>query len=358
MASRLMGSWLRLWFLLLPFVLVPARLPAQWMTQPSDTKARLRGLAVVSTRVVWASGTQGTVTRTTDGGKTWKATTVPGAADLDFRDVEASGDQRALVLSIGEGRKSRVYATADGGTTWDLQVVNDDPKGFWDVLAFWDAKHGMIMGDPVDGRFTILTTDDGGHHWQKPDLSRMPRALEHEGAFAASGTCLAVEGDRHAWFGTGGAGVARVFRSADRGQSWTVHDTPIAAGNPSSGLFSLAFADSNHGVAVGGDYKKPEQALTVVARTSDSGRLWTIPRGQGPGGYRSSVAFVPGTSGATLVAAGPTGSDCSTDGGEGWKSLGTMGFHALGFAAPIDGGWGVGESGLIARFKGPIPVRP
>jgi photosystem II stability/assembly factor-like uncharacterized protein len=326
----------------------------RWVPHQSGTKARLRGLAVVNAKVVWASGAMGTFVRTSDGGTTWKTATVPGAADLDFRDVHAVDDRKANLLSIGEGEKSRIYQTADGGSTWTVRFLNREPEGFLDALAFWDANHGIAMGDPVDGRFTILKTDDGGITWKNPPSDKMPLAMKGEGAFAASGTCLVVAGDRNVWFGTGGAGVSRVFRSEDRGQSWTVHTTPIRADNPSSGIFSLAFRDQNEGVAVGGDYKRPEQTGPIVARTSDGGRTWTLPKGASPRGYRSAVAYVPAAAEATLVAVGPTGSDLSTNGGESWLPLGKMGFHTVGFAAQTDRGWAAGEDGLVARFRGTL----
>ena len=330
---------------------------AQWTSQKSGTGARLRGLAVVDKNVVWASGTQGTVVRTIDGGITWKTGTVPGASGLDFRDVHAIDQQRAFLLSIGEGDERRIYQTVDGGMTWVLRFTNRDPRGFLDAIAFWDADHGIVMGDAVNGRFTIWTTDDGGTTWRRSPPERMPLASEGEGAFAASGTCLVVQGERNAWFGTGGAAVARVFRSTDRGQSWTVHDTPVAAGKPSAGVFSLAFHDSLHGIAVGGDYRAPEQATRLVAKTSDGGLTWTTPKGPGPAGYRSAVCFVPGATRPIAIAAGPTGSDLSRDDGETWVPLGKTGFHAVGFVGPINGGWGVGDDGTIARYEGIIEGR-
>jgi photosystem II stability/assembly factor-like uncharacterized protein len=190
--------------------------------------------------------------------------------------------------------------------------------------------------------------------WKTPPSDKIPPAMKGEGAFAASGTCLVVAGDRNVWFGTGGAELSRVFRSADRGQTWTVHTTPIRAGNPSSGIFSLAFRDQKEGVAVGGDYKRPQQTGPIVARTSDGGRTWTAPKGASPGGYRSAVTYVPPTAEPLLVAVGPTGSDLSTDGGESWLPLGKMGFHSVGFSEPVDGGWAVGEDGMIARFRGTL----
>jgi photosystem II stability/assembly factor-like uncharacterized protein len=324
---------------------------AQWTTRASGTKARLRGLCVVNGEVAWASGTGGTFLRTSDGGKTWKAGSVPGAASLDFRDVHAVDANATYLLSIGEGEQSRIYKTSDGGATWATTYVNRDPEGFLDALAFWDADHGLALGDPVDGRFVILTTDDGRRTWGSIPPGTMTSAFPGEGAFAASGTCLVVGEDGHAWFATGGAKSARVFRSTDKGRTWTAHETPIMAGTPSSGVFSLAFHDADHGVAVGGDYKEPGKAGDVIALTSDGGRTWRIPRGRRPGDYRSAVAYVPGAQSRTLVAVGPTGSDVSLDGGESWKPLGTTGFHAVGFAGP-SAGWAVGEDGIVARFAG------
>jgi photosystem II stability/assembly factor-like uncharacterized protein len=260
----------------------------------------------------------------------------------------------AYLLSIGAGENSRVYKTTDGGATWALQYTNRDPQGFLDAIAFWDARHGLALGDPVGGRFVILTTSDGGATWMPIGVEGMPTALAGEGAFAASGTCLVVQGDRSAWFATGGAQVARVFRSNDRGRTWTAHETPVRAGTPSSGIFSLAFHDADHGVAVGGDYTQPEQAGGSVARTSDGGRTWVLSRGTAPAGYRSGVAVVRGTSGLTVIAVGPTGTDLSGDGGESWRRLGTTGFDAVSFSGP-DAGWAVGEDGRISKFVGALP---
>ncbi len=323
---------------------------AQWITALDGTKARFRGLCVVDSGVVWASGTGGTVVRTNDAGRRWHVLSIPGASDLDLRDIHAVDDRTAYALSIGEGEKSRIYRTNDGGKTWILQYTNRDPKGFLDAIAFRDADHGLALGDPVDGRFRVLTTDDGGTTWKPIPPEGMPPAWPSEGAFAASGTCLVVAGDGHAWFGTGGARASRVFRSPDRGRTWTAHETPVRAGTPSSGIFSLAFHDGDHGIAVGGDYKEPGRATQIVALTSDGGRTWRRPAGQEPDGYRSAVASVPGTRGRKLVAVGPTGTDTSIDGGESWQRLGATGFNAVGFAGP-GAGWAAGD-GLIARFEG------
>ena len=324
----------------------------QWTRQESGTTARLRGISAAGPRIAWASGTGGTFVRTTDGGATWKAGVVPGAAALDFRDVQAVDAGTAYLLSSGAGEQSRIYKTTDGGATWSLQFTERDPHGFLDALAFWDAEHGLALGDPVDGRFEILATADGGKTWGRVPAAGLPPALPGEGAFAASGTCLIVRGDGLAWFGTGGAKVARVFRSTDRGRTWTAHATPVRAGVPAAGIFSLAVRDADHGVAVGGDYTRPAQSGDCVARTRDGGRTWAPATGDPPGGYRSAVAFVPGAATPTLIAVGPTGSDVTADEGASWRRLGTTGFHALGFAPHDRAGWAVGDDGRIARFGG------
>ena len=314
--------------------------PAQWTPQPSGTTARLRGLCAVDDRTAWASGADGTILLTTDAGATWRRRPAPDAEDRDYRDIQAFDDRSALVLAIGEGEKSRIFQTVDGGETWALRHVNRDASGFLDAIAFWDRDHGLALGDPVGGRFVVLATDDGGESWTRVGLD-MPEALPGEGAFAASGTCLTVQGNRFAWFGTGGG---RVFRSEDRGRSWTIHTTPIHGG-PSAGVFSLAFRDADHGVAVGGDYKDATAPGPFAAFTNDGGRTWSAPSGEGPAGYRSGVALLPD---AAMIAVGPTGADRSDDAGASWTRFGDDGFHAVAFAGTS--GWAVGEDGRIARF--------
>ena len=323
---------------------------AQWTPQQSGTTARFRGVSAVNSVVAWSSGNGGTYARTTDGGATWQTAIVPGAAELDFRDVQGVDANTAYLLSIGPGEKSRIYKTTDGGRGWTLQFTNRNPKAFFDAFAFWDARTGIAMSDPVDGRFLLIKTTDGGGTWKELPRKTSPQALEGDGAFAASGTCIAVQGTRNVWFGTGGAGTARVFRSTDNGNTWKAASTPITAGNASSGVFSIAFKDAQNGVITGGDYKKESEAGDNVATTTDGGASWTLAKGPRPSGFRSAVAYVPGTRGPTLVAVGPSGSDYSVDNGASWVSLGSMGFHAVSFAG-MDAGWAVGEGGRIAKHS-------
>lgn len=315
----------------------------QWTAQAIKTDADFRGLSVVSSSVAWVSGTKGTFGRTTDGGKTWTVGTVPGADKLDFRDVEAFGEDTAYLLSAGPGEASRIYKTTDGGKTWALQFKNAEPRGFFDALAFWDERNGIALGDPVDGRFPLVLTADGGKTWTPlPEKSR-PAAVAKEGCFAASGTCLITRGEKDVWFCTGGAKAARVFHSNDRGQTWRVSETPLASGVESAGGFSLAFRDAEHGVIVGGDYRKPDDAVATGAVTRDGGKTWTLIDKSFP--FRSAVAWAKDR----WVAVGTSGSDVSQDDGATWKPLDREKSNATAFAVTGEG-WTVGPKGRIAKF--------
>ena len=327
-----------------------ASFSSSWVLQTSRATERLRGVSAASDTVAWASGNKGTIVRTTDGGATWTLVAVPGAGELDFRDIEARSADIAYVLAIGAGEKSRIYKTSDGGKAWTLQFTNPDPRAFYDAIAFWDANTGLAVGDPVEGRFTVIRTTDGGKTWTRVPAANTPQALPGDGAFAASGTCLTVHGTRLAWFGTGGGARARVYRSADQGLTWTVSDTPVMAGNPSSGIFSLAFSDADHGIAVGGDYRLERESGDNLAITSDGGRTWAFAGTTRLRSFRSAVEYVPGSKGRRLIAVGPGGTDASDDGGSTWVPIGDDGFHALSVSPAGRFAWAVGENGRIARL--------
>lgn len=334
---------------------VPAQAHApahrSWHWAPKDTgvpEARLRGLSAVGRDTAWVSGTGGTVLRTTDGGASWRNVSPPGAADLQFRDIEAFDARRAVVLAIGEGEASRVYRTDDGGTTWTESFRNTDAKAFYDCLTFFDHRHGLAMSDPVDGKFRILSTGDGGRTWKVLPSDGMPAALDGEAGFAASGQCLVASGPRDAWLATGGGARARVLHSADRGLTWTAADTPIPADDPARGVFALAFRDRTHGLAVGGDYRADQPSPQAAARTSDGGRTWQSTTASPPA-YRSGVTWLPHSRTAAL-AVGPTGTDLTTDGGRTWRTVDTGSYDTVD-CAPDLGCWAAGETGRVARLE-------
>jgi photosystem II stability/assembly factor-like uncharacterized protein len=271
--------------------------------QTSHTTENLRGASAVSRQVAWASGTHGTYLRTTDGGQTWIPGQVPDATTVDFRAVVAFSANEAFLMSAGPGDQSRIYHTSDAGQRWQLQFTNSNPKGFFDSMAFWDPKHGIVLGDPIPDekgkpKFELLATEDG-EFWHAIPPSQLPEALDGEGAFAASNSCIALVEERRVsgssasdpniWFATGGK-AARVFRSPDRGKTWEAFNTPILHGPESAGIFSIAFRDAHHGVIAGGDYKHPDDDGPNLAFTEDGGKTWTLSDLH-PQAYFSAVAY-------------------------------------------------------------------
>jgi photosystem II stability/assembly factor-like uncharacterized protein len=321
-----------------------------WAPQTSGVTVTLRGVSAVDAQTAWVSGSRGTVLRTADGGATWTNVSPTGAEKLDIRDVDAIDRDTAYALSIGNGDQSRIFKTTDAGKSWVTQFVSQDADAFFDAMAFWDGKRGIAFSDSAGGLLRIITTTDGGATWNRVPPQSLPAALDNEGAFAASGTNVAVWGTQHAWIGTGAAATARVLRTSDGGRTWTVAPTPLAAG-PTSGIYSIAFRDALHGIVVGGDYSKEAEAVENVAITSDGGVTWQLVRGLG--GFRSVVTHLPGGTGRQWLAVGPSGADRSDDDGKTWTpvEVPVRGLHTFSLARTGDVGWAAGGRGLIAKMS-------
>ena len=336
-----------------------------WEMQNSTTKASLRGIHAMGGGVAWASGTDGTVLRTEDGGYMWQSCAMPpGAEKLDFRGIWAWDANIAMVMSSGPGDQSRLYKTTDGCSSWKLLYTNPDKDGFWDAIFFTSVWTGLILGDPVNGSFVLLQTSDGGTTW-KPTRSdpTLNAAYQGEGAYAASNSSLVIAEEsayKYKWslhpsfvgetsfVGVGGKGGSRVMscvvhRNSEgrRIDPWRSTKIPLASGTDSSGVFSLAFRDQDHGMAVGGDYKKPNESQGTAAWTGDGGKTWTAAI-RPPNGYRSTVAWDEADN--AWIAAGTNGSDVSFDDGKTWQYLDSGKWNALSLP------WVVGPEGRIAKL--------
>ncbi|MDH3492437.1 MAG: glycosyl hydrolase [Acidobacteriota bacterium] len=317
---------------------------AQWMKYDVGTDASFRGLDVESRKVIWASGTGGTVIRSIDGGRNWKVITVPGAEELDFRDIEAFGKNTAYVLSIGNGNSSRIYKTEDGGDTWKLQFTNTLENAFFDSIAFWNKNHGIAQSDPIDGKYVFYETVDG-ETWTPMPPENMPPAEEGEAAFAASGTCIVTRGKYEVFLITGGR-AAHVYHSNNRGRSWTGVEAPVISGDAGTGIFGIAFK-GKRAMIVGGDYTKPDEENGTVAYSEDRGMTWQTKYKVSPFGYRSGVAFVTKT---TAVVVGISGSDITRDGGTTWQRLDPVERNTV-MAKGKKAVWAVGPKGEVSRLE-------
>ena len=351
-----------------------------WEMQHSGTTAGLRGIHAVGGGVVWASGTNGTVLRTEDEGYMWQSCAMPpGAEKLDFRGIWAWDADTAIVMSSGPGDQSRLYKTTDGCSHWTLLFTNPDAAsgtGFWDAILFLDRNRGILVGDParsgpnvnpVEGgyfAFRIRVTRDGGKTWVPVVAPSLPSPGENlyplpkESLFAASNSSVVALKDR-IWIGTSGPRVLSrqlgAFQAALCAgaidpfshscgipwMDWQSEKPPLASGNDSSGVFSLAFQDAQHGMAVGGDYQKPNDSRGTAAWTSDGGKHWTAAS-KPPHGYRSAVAW--DAVDKAWIAAGTNGSDISHDGGKTWQPLDNGNWNALSLP------WVVGPQGRMGKL--------
>jgi photosystem II stability/assembly factor-like uncharacterized protein len=335
--------------------------------QKSGTTQLLIDVSPVDSRVVWAAGTGGTYVVTTDGGETWKAAVVPGAENLQFRDVYGVSDKVAYLMSIGNDTTDfRIYKTVDGGATWTIQFTNETVHAFYDCFAFWTPNRGITHSDSVNGVFPDIRTTNG-MTWQSI-AANMPPALPGEASFAASGTCAATEGESNAWIATGGSTIARILATRDGGDTWSAYDTPIVS-SPSAGGISVAFRDPWHGILGGGDLASNASAET--ATSDDGGQTWTLTNKPPVEGAIFCLAYIRGNRhdhdddedfdhehDHTVVitaekepnfTSGPAA--WTPDEGRTWFELpGVSGFWAVGFANP-KAGWFVGNGGHILKIS-------
>ena len=315
-----------------------------WHDTATGTSAHFRGLSAVSATTAWVSGytpATGVVMRTTSGGASWQDVTPPGSAGLQFRDIEAFDASDAVTMSIGDNPTDfRMYVTHDGGQSWALTFVNTEPTAFYDCMTFFDRNRGLALSDPPDGvHFRVIATDDGGMSWHVTGL-QMPAAPGAYG-FAASGQCLTTDHGHRAWFGTGGS-EASVFRSDDRGVTWTVAPTPMLFG-PTAGINGLAFNSQQRGIAVGGDFLLPTASPDSFARSFDGGSSWSLVPGA-PQEYRSGVTWADGQ---TAIAVGLSGSDVSSDFGATWQRFDNGSLDTVDCASPL-ACWASGANGRVA----------
>ena len=353
-----MSKWVG-WITLL-MVLVSAWLWGQetgqtsgpWVVERSGTTAALRGIHAVGGGVAWASGTNGTVLRTEDGGYEWQSCAAPpDSAKLDFRGIWAWDDQTAIVMASGTGDASRLYKTTEGCSHWTLLFTNPDKDGFWDALQCADKHSCTLVGDPVNGAFVVFQTMDGGKIWNRETGGSLSAEATKQGVFAASNSSLAMNhGNGFRLLGTGGMAGSKLLFSCGpcRSSSWRVWPVPIFAAGVSAGIFSLGVRPAGFVepfvIADGGDYNKPNG---TAAWSSDGGQHWTAAA-KPPHGYRSAVAW--DAAAKAWIAAGTNGSDISYDDGKTWQPLDNGNWNALSLP------WVVGPGGRIAKRKAASPV--
>ena len=319
----------------------------EFETQNSKTNASLRGISVVDSLTAWASGSKGTILRTTDGGKSWHESKVKGYESLDFRDIEAFSKNSAIVMCVDA--PAFFFKTTDGGKNWKRKYMNRDPKIFFDGFAFYDEDNGIAFSDPIDGRFFIVKTKDGGDTWREIPSMNIPGVLKSEGGFAASGTSISIFGKDLVWIGTGGGERSRIFFSQDAGENWRAVDSKMKGGNSTSGVFSIAFKDDLNGLAVGGDYKNNKDKNGNAAYSDDGGLSWMPIETNQPSGFKSCVAWNPQNK--FYLVTGTSGTDYTIDDGKTWIQVDQKSFNSIGISKTDGTTFLIGDNGSIAKLK-------
>lgn len=309
----------------------------------SGNGVSLRGLSVVNDNVVWVSGSKGSVGRTTNGGKTWQWRVVSGFEKRDFRDIEAFDASTAIIMSVDE--PAYILKTTDGGESWKVVYENTTKGMFLDAMEFWNEQSGIVIGDPVDGRFFVTRTFDGGNNWQDIPFDKRPLADSGEACFAASGTNVRILDRDEAVFVSGGLRSRIFIRNS-------AIDLPLIQGKETTGANSVAIWDNfkqkggHKMIVVGGDFNADTSRLKNCFYSNDGGQTWNEPMAP-PHGYRSCVEFYSRTE---AFSCGLNGVDRTNDGGKTWVWISKEGFHVC-RASKLGGAvYFAGSNGRIARI--------
>lgn len=346
----------------------PILINAQFWTEKATgftTPSRsLNSISIVDSNVIWANAFDNTAplspvytirefTKSIDGGNTWVAGSVNLGAnsnDMGTSTISAVSATTAWVsVSPGAVNTGGIWKTMDAGLTWNKQAtalfsgVNSYPN----FVHFWDANTGIAQGDPDGGEFEIYTTTNGGTTWTRvaganiPDPSPIGGEYGYFNQFKVSGNTI--------WFGTS---TGRIYRSSDKGLTWTVHSTPSA----DFGLDRFTFSNATNGLLM------KYNSVTLYS-TNDGGTSWSAAPISTTGQvFNTNIAFIPGTTKVVSAAyANPTGSSYSLDNGVNWITVDNGVFHGelvflnenFGFSAGINTN---ATTGGISKYSG-IPLK-
>ena len=330
------------------------KMGVQLINTNAPANAGLRGMSIPNDDVIWVSGSNGTVGKSCDAGKSWRWITVKNYEQKDFRDIQAFDSNTAIIMAIGD--PAYILKTKDGGTTWQQVYTKSLPGMFLDAMDFKNNKEGICIGDPVaigsGGRkfFFVVRTSDGGDTWQEVPLYKMPPTQQSgEGIFSASGTNIALldHPDFDYAFVTGGT-ISNMYLMARDGKQSKMMQIPINQGAESAGAFSLATDGKKKFYCIGGDYKIIFSTYDNFYWTTDEGSKWASPRKAPPYGYRSCVRIIDNE---RLIACGPNGVDIGSIGGHDWNSITKEGFNVCMVSPTKKLIFLAGEKGKIGQLK-------
>jgi photosystem II stability/assembly factor-like uncharacterized protein len=311
----------------------------------TGTKTSLRGLSVVNDNIIWVSGSNGIVGRSTNAGKNWKWLTVTGFEKTEFRDIEAFDGNTAIIMGIGE--PAYILKTTDAGENWKVVYENKTKGMFLDAMDFANNREGIVIGDPINGKVFIARTSNTGNTWEQiTEDERTPTADKGEAFFAASGSNvrLFVNND---YFIVSGGTRSRLFTNTR-----TVF-LPLIQGKETTGANAIDIFDDgiprkpgNRMIVVGGDFNADSLKDKNCLYSLNGGKTWVTPDTP-PNGYRSCVEYL---SKKDVLTCGLNGVDYSTDGGKNWKWISKEGFHVCRIARMGTAVFLAGNNGKIGKL--------
>jgi photosystem II stability/assembly factor-like uncharacterized protein len=301
-------------------------------------RSSFRGLSVVDDNVVWVSGSNGTVGKSIDAGKSWKWIKVNGFEKTDFRDIEAFDENTAVIMGVDT--PAYILKTIDGGETWKVVYKNNSSGTFLDAMEFWNEQNGIVVGDPVDGHFFIAKTFDGGKSWQEIAEKDRPKADSGEAFFAASGTNIRAINNSEVVFVSGGL-TSHVFINHQKIL------LPLLQGKESTGANSIALKNGKTMIVAGGDFLQKNDTAGICAVSADGGNTWIQPK-TSPSGYRSCVEYL---SGNKWITCGLNGVDMSNDDGMNWQKISDQSFNVVRKAKKGNAVYFAGSKGIVGKLE-------
>ncbi len=304
----------------------------------SGTKTSIRGLSVVSDKIVWASGSNGTVAKSMDAGNTWQWLIVKGYERTDFRDIEAFDEKTAIIMGIDS--PAIILKTVDAGETWKLVYMNDTKGMFLDAMDFANEKEGIVIGDPINNLFFVAKTTDAGNTWQDKTATLKMVVEKGEAAFASSGTNIRNMKNGNSIFVSGGL-ASHLFIGNKK------IELPILQGKETTGANSIAAKNNKMFIVVGGDFNTKDSITKNCFITRNGGINWSAPATL-PTGYRSCIEYI---NKQTWITCGINGVDITNDDGNNFKQISTTSFHVCRSAKKGSSVFFAGGGGKIGRLE-------
>ena len=292
----------------------------------------IRGMSVPSEKVIWASGSKGSVVKSVNGGESFEWMQVKGYETRDFRAIHAWNNKEAIIAAVAA--PAVILKTKDGGVTWNKVYENADTAMFLDAINFKDENNGSVVGDPINNIIFLLNTTDKGEHWQQAAPNYFKSELKQgEAFFASSNSNISSKGNDE--FLISGGMASRLWING------VARDLDILQGGTSTGANSIAISpNGNKLIIVGGDFAKFKESEKNIAgfnvfltpntdQKHKSIRIqkWAQRKNLGnPNGYKSGVTFLTNQ---LLVTCGTSGVDISKNSGKNWDLISTESFHVV-----------------------------